>query len=39
MDYETLIFDSASACVPSLLMFFTVVVILDFLRTMLFSDR
>ena len=39
MDYETLIFESASACVPALFCYFVIVVILDYIRTMLFSDR
>lgn len=38
MDYEDLIFSSASECVPALFVFFVIVVILDFIRTMLFSN-
>ena len=38
MDYETLIFSSASACIPSLFLYFVIVTILDYIRTMLFSN-
>lgn len=37
MNYETLIFDSASSCVPALFIYFVVIMILDYIRTMLFS--
>lgn len=39
MDYESLIFEPASAGVSGLFLYFVVVVILDYIRTMLFSDR
>lgn len=39
MDYESLIFDSMSNCIPALFLYFVIVVILDYIRTMLFSDR
>lgn len=39
MDYESLIFESASAGVNGLFLYFVVIVILDYIRTMLFSDR
>lgn len=37
MNYETLIFESASSCVPALFVYFVVITILDYIRTMLFS--
>lgn len=37
MDYETLIFQSASSCVPALFLYFVIITILDYIRTMLFS--
>lgn len=38
MDYEALIFETASSCVPALFLFFVIVTILDYIRTMLFSN-
>ena len=38
MDYETLIFQPAISAIPSLFLFFVVVTILDYIRTMLFSN-
>lgn len=37
MNYEDLIFNSASSAVPALFVFFVIITILDFIRTMLFS--
>lgn len=37
MDYESLIFDSASACIPALFLFFVIVTILDYIRSMMFD--
>lgn len=37
MNYEFLIFSSASSCVPALFLYFVIITILDYIRTMLFS--
>lgn len=39
MDYELLIFEPASIAVQGLFLLFIIVVILDFIRTMIFSER
>jgi len=39
MNYESLIFDSCSSAVPSLFGLFVIVVILDYIRTMIFKDN
>lgn len=39
MDYESLIFDSLQSAIPSLFGVFIIVVILDFIRTMIFSEK
>lgn len=39
MNYELLIFEPVTDCIPYLVGLFTICVILDFLRSMLFSDR
>lgn len=39
MDYEALIFEPASAGVSGLFVYFVIVVILDYIRTMIFSER
>lgn len=38
MDYESLIFDGASIAVPALVVYFVIITILDYFRTMLFSN-
>lgn len=38
MNYELLIFGSASSAVPALFVYFVIVVLLDFIRSMLFSN-
>jgi len=38
MDYEILIFQGATACIPALVVYFTIIMILDFIRTCLFSN-
>lgn len=38
MDYESLIFDGASVGVPALVVYFVVITILDYFRTMIFSN-
>lgn len=39
MDYESLIFGPATAGVTGLFVYFVIVVILDYIRTMLFSSK
>ena len=39
MDYETLIFSPLSSAVSGLYVYFVIVVILDYIRTMIFSER
>lgn len=38
MNYELLIFGSASSAIPALTVYFVIVIILDFIRSMLFSN-
>lgn len=37
MNFEDLIFETAGECVPALVVYFLVVIVLDYIRTMLFS--
>lgn len=39
MDYELLIFEPASIGVQGLFLLFIIVVILDYIRSMIFSER
>lgn len=39
MDYEALIFEPASIAVGGLFLYFVIIVILDYIRTMIFTDR
>lgn len=39
MDYELLIFEPASIGVNGLFIYFIIIVILDYIRTMIFSER
>lgn len=37
MNFEDLIFKTASSCIPATVIYFSIVTILDYIRTMIFS--
>lgn len=39
MNYEYLIFETLAGFIECTLVYFSLVIILDFMRTMIFSDR